>query len=203
MLGWLGSIPAVRFERYADDAVVHCASKQQAERLIVGSRTQDGRGRAAAAPGQDADRLLQGRQTAARLRAHLFTFLGFTLPRPRGAEQDRCQLHRLPARDQPGALNQMSSEVRRCGSTCSPDHTRRPRAKDEPDRARLDALLRRRSTGQCWIPSWPRVNAYLMRWIRRKYDGCGLPRRPSPGWQRITRQQPGLFAHWAWKATPW
>jgi retron-type reverse transcriptase len=32
--------PTVRFERYADDAIVHCATKQQAERLLeaIGNR---------------------------------------------------------------------------------------------------------------------------------------------------------------------
>ena len=65
------------FERYADDAVVHCVSERQArgEAAIGG---QDGTGRAATASRQDQDRLLQGRTAAGWLRHTSFTFFGFT-----------------------------------------------------------------------------------------------------------------------------
>ena len=52
-------------------------------------------------------------------------------------------------------------------------------------------------------PLLARINAYLMRWIRRKYQRLRPFKKALACWQRITRQQPRLFAHWAWKATPW
>ena len=52
-------------------------------------------------------------------------------------------------------------------------------------------------------PLLARINAYLMRWIGRKYQRLRPSKKALACWQRITRQQPRLFAHWAWKATPW
>ncbi|MEU9761837.1 reverse transcriptase domain-containing protein [Streptomyces sp. NPDC047987] len=62
--------PSVWFERYADDAVLHCVSEREAREVLAALTKQDGRSRAATAPGQDPDRLLQGRQAPALLRAH-------------------------------------------------------------------------------------------------------------------------------------
>ena len=60
---WMArEFPAVPFERYVDDAVVHCVSERQARHGAGGDRGRMARGRAAAAPGQDPDRVLQGRQ---------------------------------------------------------------------------------------------------------------------------------------------
>ena len=62
---WMArEFPAVPFERYADDAVVHCESEAPGRDVRQAIAEQDGRGRAATAPGQDQDRVLQGRQPA-------------------------------------------------------------------------------------------------------------------------------------------
>jgi hypothetical protein len=51
-------------------------------------------------------------------------------------------------------------------------------------------------------PLLARINAYLMRWIRRKYQRLRPFKKAEACWRRITRQQPRLFAHWAWKGHP-
>ena len=76
---WMArEFPGCPFERYADDAVMHCGSLARRERCWrrcgsgwreVGLRT---------APGQDADRVLQGREPAGSYEHTAFTFLGFT-----------------------------------------------------------------------------------------------------------------------------
>jgi len=60
--------PAVEFERYADDAVVHCATEQQARRVLAALEERMVRGRAATAPRQDQDRVLQGMGEEVRAR---------------------------------------------------------------------------------------------------------------------------------------
>jgi hypothetical protein len=52
-------------------------------------------------------------------------------------------------------------------------------------------------------PFLARINAYLMRWIRKKYKRLRPFRKALACWQRITRQYPKLFAHWAWVHTAW
>lgn len=52
--------PTISFERYIDDAVVHCVSQAQGRVRGQGHRKQDGGGRAGTAHEQDKDRVLQG-----------------------------------------------------------------------------------------------------------------------------------------------
>ena len=195
--------PAVRFERYADDAVVHCASEAQAKRLVaaignrmaeVGLRLNPAKTRIVYC--KDGRRRLDYEHTA-------FTFLGFTF-RARGARTGNGVNFTgfLPAVSK-DALNKMSSEVRRWRLHLLTGHT-------------LDELARNiNPIVRGWMryygahyrtvldPLLARINAYLMRWIRRKYRRLRPTKKALACWQRITRQQPRLFAHWAWKATPW
>ena len=57
-------------------------------------------------------------------------------------------------------------------------------------RTALDPLLRR-------------INTYLVRFLRRKYQRLRPFKKALACWQRITGQQPRLFAYWAWMAGFW
>lgn len=48
-----------------------------------------------------------------------------------------------------------------------------------------------------------RINAYLMRWIRKKYKRLRPFKKAHACWKRITRQYPRLFAHWVWVPAFW
>jgi RNA-directed DNA polymerase len=52
-------------------------------------------------------------------------------------------------------------------------------------------------------PFLQRINTYLMRWIRKKYKRFRPFHKALECWQRITRQHPRLFAHWAWTTNAW
>src|SRR5688572_6075649 len=141
---WMArNFPGCPFERYADDAVVHCTSRRQAKYVLARDRRADQRGRAQASPGQDADRLLQGRSAHGRARAHLVHLPRVRLPGTGGAQQERPELHRVLARDQRrGAQGQ----GRRAPQDADPPAHRpvagRPGAMAEPHRRRVDQLLR-------------------------------------------------------------
>jgi RNA-directed DNA polymerase len=47
------------------------------------------------------------------------------------------------------------------------------------------------------------INTYLMRWFRKKFKRLKTAKRATAAWQRITAQQPELFAHWKWAADFW
>jgi hypothetical protein len=51
-------------------------------------------------------------------------------------------------------------------------------------------------------PFLQRINTYLMRWIRKKYKRLRRYRKAKAAWQRITKQYPLFFAHWAWTVFP-
>ena len=172
--------PAVRFERYADDAIVHCATKEQAERLLeaIGNRMAEvglqlNPAKTRIVYCKDGRRRLDHEHTS-------FTFLGFTF-RARGA-RTRSGVNFtgfLPAVSKE-ALNKMSTEVRRWRLHLLTGHTLADLARQINPvvrgwiryygafyRTALDRLLRR-------------INAYLVRWLRRKYQRPGQPRRPWP-----------------------
>ena len=52
-------------------------------------------------------------------------------------------------------------------------------------------------------PLLARINAYLMRWLRKKYRRLRPFQKTKACWQRTTRQHPRLFAHWAWSVAFW
>ena len=137
------NFPDCPFERYADDAVVHCKTRRQAEYVLgrIAARMQEVG--LQAAPGQNADRLLQGRSAPGGARAHLVHLPRVRLPVTGGAQQERPELHRLLAGDQPrGAQGQR----RRAPQDADPPAHRpvasRPGAVAEPHRRRVDQLLR-------------------------------------------------------------
>lgn len=195
--------PAVRFERYADDAIAHCATKEQAECLLeaiadrmeeVGLQLNPAKTRIVYC--KDGRRRLDHEHTA-------FTFLGFTF-RARGARTRNGVNFTgfLPAVSK-DALSKMSREVRRWRLHLLTGHTLADLARQINPivrgwlqyygayyRTALDRLLRR-------------INAYLVRWLRRKYQRLRPTKKALACWQRITRQQPRLFAHWAWMADFW
>ena len=48
-----------------------------------------------------------------------------------------------------------------------------------------------------------RINAYLLRWIRRKYERLRAFTTAKASWRRVTTACPGLFAHWSWCRSAW
>jgi RNA-directed DNA polymerase len=98
--------PGVPFERYADDAIVHCVTQRQAREVLaaiadrmaeVGLQLHPARTRIVYC--QDDDRRGEYENTS-------FTFLGYTF-RPRvGAAQQRQQVRVVLAGDQQGCLEQ-------------------------------------------------------------------------------------------------
>ena len=195
--------PGVQFERYADDVVVHCVTEAQAKRLVVaignrlaevGLRLNPAKTRIVYC--KDGRRRLDYEHTA-------FAFLGFTF-RARGARgKNGCNFTGfLPALSK-DALTRMSREVRRWRLHLRTGHTLAELArKINPIvrgwmqyygafyRTALDPLLRR-------------INAYLVRYLRAKYRRLRPLKKALACWQRITGQQPRLFAHWAWMAGFW
>ncbi|MCP2251242.1 group II intron maturase-specific domain-containing protein, partial [Lentzea aerocolonigenes] len=43
-----------------------------------------------------------------------------------------------------------------------------------------------------------RINAYLMRWIRKKYKRLRAKKKSFQCWWGITQRHPRMFAHWTW-----
>jgi len=195
--------PTVRFERYADDAVVHCVTERQAHRLVeaignrmaeVGLRLHPTKTRIVYC--KDGRRRLSYEHTE-------FTFLGFTF-RAHGARGRNGEIFTsfLPAISK-DALKQVSRTIRRWRLHLRTGHTLAELA------VKINPIVRG------WMqyygafyrsalhPLLLRINAYLMRWLRRNHRRLRPFNAALACWRRITSQQPRLFAHWAWVAAIW
>ncbi len=100
MPGCSGSYPRIRFERYADDVLVHCRSEQEAQAVLAAIRGRFLRVRSGASSHEDPDRLLQGRRPAWGVDACAVRLPRVHLPTSTGEESLGEVLCELPARDQ-------------------------------------------------------------------------------------------------------
>ena len=191
--------PTVQFERYADDAVVHCATERQArevwaalsERMeSVGLRLHP-----------DKTRLVYCKDSRRRgsFEHTSFTFLGYAFgPRKARYPDGKAFTSFLPAVS-PQALKAMGERVR---SWRVHRHT-------EDDLDELAAWINPIVAG--WmtyygrfyrsqlLPFLRRINTYLMRWARKKYRRLRSYKRFKAWWTELLERAPGLFKHWAWE----
>ncbi|MGW2508789.1 group II intron reverse transcriptase/maturase [Streptomyces scopuliridis] len=201
---WMArEFPTIRFERYVDDAVVHCASERQARMLAraIGDRLEDVGLRLHPAK----TRIVYCRDGRRRgsYEHTSFTFLGFTFRARKARDRHGVNFTSfLPAISQE-ALKRISGEIRRWRIHLRTGHTFAELAqKINPIvrgwmqyygafyRSALDSLLKR-------------INAYLVRWIRKKYKRLHGFKKAKAAWERATRRYPRMFAHWPWMRAAW
>ena len=199
---WMArNFPGVTFERYVDDAVVHCVSEAQAHQV-----------RAA----------LQGRMREVGLELHpdktrvvyckdsnrrgcyehtAFTFLGFTFQ----ARCVRLKTGKMFTGFNPAisndALKKISAQVRSW------------RLHRYTEVSQADLARRINPTVRGWMnyygafyrsalyPLLGRINAYLMRWLRKKYKRLRGRKQAQEAWTRTVNTRPRFFAHWVWVPT--
>jgi len=199
---WMArEFPGVSFERYVDDAVVHCVSEAQAKQVLgalagrmaeVGLELHPDKTRIVYC--QDGQRRGSYEHTA-------FTFLGYTF-RARGtrAKAGNVFLGFNPAISK-DALKRISGQVRswrlhqRTGSS-------------EADLADwINPIVRGwmnyygAFNRSALYPLLARINAYLMRWLRKKFRRLRGRRKAHEAWNRAVITRPRFFAHWVW--VPW
>jgi len=197
---WLGrEFPAVEFERFADDAVVHCATERQARQVLaaLGARMAE----VGLELHPEKTKIVYCKDRKRRL-AHehtSFTFLGYTFRARKAPTRDGKSMFTafLPAvsRD---AIKKMSGEVRRWRINLRTTSDIGELAEwmnpvvrgwmtyyGKFYRTELDGLLRR-------------INTYLVRWARRKFRRLRSFKRAKRWWNGLLRRQPALFAHWSW-----
>ena len=201
---WLArSFPDVQFERYADDAVVHCVSERQAREVLaalgnrmdeVGLRLHPDKTKIVYC--KDGNRRGSYEHTS-------FTFLGFTFQaRKARSRKGRNFTNFLPAISKE-ALKKISGGVRSWRLHLRTGHTFAELARKINPIVRGWLQYYGAYYRSALLPLLERINAYLVRWIRKKYKRLRPFRKAQKCWQRITRQYPRLFAHWAWTPRFW
>jgi RNA-directed DNA polymerase len=190
--------PDCPFERYADDAVVHCVSRRQAEAVLdgiaqrmeeVGLRLHPDKTRIVYC--QDGKRRGEHEHTS-------FTFLGFTFRTRKARGKNGTYFTSfLPA---------MSTEALKAKGA----ELRAMRIHRRTDLS-LDGLARwlnpivagwmnyyGRFYRSAMHPLLRRVSSYLRRWAGKKYRRLRTDKRFQRWWAGVIDRQPGLFAQWKW-----
>jgi RNA-directed DNA polymerase len=196
---WLErEFPAVSFERYADDAVVHCVTERQAREVLAALETRMAGVGLELHP--DKTRIVYCKDRNRRQPYDgpcKFTFLGFEF-RARAAHARNGTMYAsfLPAVSKE-ALKKMSGQVRRW----------RIHLRTTSDIGELAEWMNPVIRG--WIGYYGRyypseldgllrrINTYLVRWARRKFKRLRAFKKAKRWWNGLLQRQPRLFAHWA------
>jgi RNA-directed DNA polymerase len=190
--------PGCPFERYADDAVVHCRTLAEAERVLAALRSRMAEVGLELHPDKTRIVYCKDGNRRGRFPVTEFTFLGFTF-RPRGAKDRHGVMFTafLPAISKQ-ALKRLSRTVRSW-------RLHRRTVQESSDLARtVNPVVRGwmnyygRFYRSALYPLLDRINTYLLRWIQKKYR-VGT----KQALRRLARghtARPKYFAHWTWAA---
>jgi group II intron reverse transcriptase/maturase len=196
---WLGrEFPAVEFERYADDGVIHCASEHQARKVLAALHERMAETGLALHP--DKTRIVYCKDSNRRgSHEHTsFTFLGFTFRPRRARRKDGGRFTSFQPAISKDALKKISAEIRSWRLHRWVNSDGREIAKLINPKVRGWMGYYGAFYGSALHPVLRRINTYLLRWIMSKY-------KKHSSWTKATRKladaaaaKPQYFAHWAW-----
>ncbi|WP_376991218.1 reverse transcriptase domain-containing protein [Cupriavidus pinatubonensis] len=189
--------PNCPFARYADDAVVHCHSRRQAEYVMRSIATRLAACGLTMHPEKSKIVYCRDSNRSERHPHASFTFLGFTFrPRKARSPQGGPFTSFLPGASE-SALKRMRQAVRGW------------RLNRQTHVTLADVARLYNPVIQGWwnyygafyktaiLRVFQHIDSALERWARRKYKGLHRRKRRSAEWlDRMRRTNPTLFAHW-------
>ncbi|MGW0394882.1 group II intron reverse transcriptase/maturase [Streptomyces sp. NPDC003042] len=194
---WMArEFPNVWFERYADDAVLHCVTERQARQALAALMDRMAEVGLQLHPAKTRLVYCKDGRRRGSFEHTAFTFLGYTFRARQNRDRYGKSFQSFDPAVSRNALNKMGREV------CSWHlHTRSDLSFKELAR-RINPVV------AGWInyygrfrpwelnPFLMRINAYLVRWIRQKYKRLAAERKAIAKMQEIARRYPRIFAHW-------
>jgi RNA-directed DNA polymerase len=190
--------PDCPFERYADDAVVHCTSRHQAEGVLGGIATRMSEVGLRLHPEKTRVVYCKDDNRRGEHEHTTFAFLGFAF-RSRGARSKDGVIFTafLPAIS-PEALKAKGARLRELRI-----HRRTNLSLNDLARW-LNPIVAGwmhyygRYYRTALYPLLRRVSSYMRRWAGKKYRRLRSYKRFKRWWTGLQDREPGLFAHWRW-----
>jgi hypothetical protein len=197
---WLArEYPGCPFERYADDAVVHCRTLRQAREVLaaltqrmeqVGLRLHPDKTKIVYCRDDNRRQPWNGPEK--------FTFLGYGF-RARSQQNKHGQLFT-------GFAPAISDDALAAKGDIARDWklARKTTLTLADLRAMINPAVRGwmhyygRFCRSALYPLLERINHYIQQWMRNKYRRLRGLKALRAAWKRITRQYPATFAHWQW-----
>jgi len=195
--------PGIPFERYADDAIVHCQTEKQAKWIRIEIEHRMGQCHLELHPQKTRIVYCKDDDRKESYPNESFDFLGFTF-RPR---KSKNRWGKYFINFSPAVSNRAVKEMRQ--------RLRKWRLHLRSDKGLKDLARMLNPTLQGWMnyygsfyksalyPVFINLNCTLTRWATRKYKRLRGHRRRATHWLgRIAQQEPGMFAHWKWGLHP-
>jgi RNA-directed DNA polymerase len=201
---WMArEFPSLPFERYCDDLVVHCFSEKQAS--YVGRRIAARLGECGLRLHPDKTRIVYCQQDGrdGSYEHTAFTFLGYTFRKRTARRPDGGVFNGFLPAVSKDAMKKMSRAL----------HGWRLHRWTTLSLNELAAWVNKVVPG--WLqyygrfyptalqPLLHRINAYILRWARKKYKRLRAFKNAFAWWKGVAQRDPGLFAHWKWTTASW
>ena len=196
---WMArNYPHIPFERYADDAICHCKSAAEARALWSALADRFAACKLVLHPEKTKLVYCKDMNRRGDFPNQFFDFLGYRF-RPRKAVwHDHLYVHSFRPAASPKAL----TAIRRTIWSWRMHH--------RSDKSLPDLAKTYNPCIQGWInyyghfyreqlfPTLYRIDAYVIRWARRKYKRLRRQTKGARDWlARVRRASPNLFAHWS------
>ncbi len=189
--------PTIRFERYADDVVIHCKSLAQANMLHDKLKERLASCKLEMSPSKTKIVYCKDRERTGEYQEIGFDFLGYTFrPRKSVAKDGAVSLNFLPAISNKAA-KVIRQKVRDWGLS------RKTRISLEEIAQRINPVVRGWMVyyGRFYRSALRRVmeqiDLHLVKWIVRKHKRVHGSQAKAYEWlRRIQQAKSGLFAHW-------
>jgi RNA-directed DNA polymerase len=197
---WMArNYPDCPFERYADDAVVHCTTKHQAEEVLGGITTRMSEMGLRLHPEKTRVVYCNDDNRRGEHEHTTFTFLGFAF-RAREEINGKTGVHFTSFQPaiSPEALKAKGARLRAMRI-----HRRTNLSLNDLARW-LNPIVRgwMNYYGRYYrtelYPLLRRVSSYLRRWAGKKYKRLRTYKRFKRWWTGLQHREPGLLAQWRW-----
>jgi hypothetical protein len=197
---WMArEFPGCPFERYADDAVVHCRSEDRARQVLAALEQRMGQVGLRLHP--EKTKIVYCRDDNRRGPWDgpvSFDFLGFTFRARSLQTRHGTRFTGFGPAISGTAMAKLNAEVRSW-------RLHRQVRLTEADIAQwINPVIRGWMGYYGWFhrsalyPLLARINHYLMRWLRNKRKRLRPLKAATAAWQRAVTQRPRAFAHWPW-----
>lgn len=189
--------PTVSFERYADDIVIHCKTRGQAENLLRQVKERLADCSLEVHPVKTKIVYCKRVGRAENYDIVSFDFLGFTF-KPRRTQSKEGKIF---TGFNPGvsskAVQRMNSEIKRMWGRLNTMHKVEEIAETLNPKIRgwlnYYGKFRLSDLQQIWVL----LNFRLIIWVRKKYKRLNRSNKQAADWlRRIQSQNPNLFVHW-------
>lgn len=193
----LKRFPEVKFERYADDVIVHCSSYEQAQKVLEEIKTRLGKCGLEINPEKTKIVYCKDQRRKGDYEHESFDFLGYTYrSRVVRSKQGKKFVGFTPAISR-RAMKGIREEIRGW------------RLHQRSDSNLSDLAKRINPQVRGWInyygkyhkgaisPFIEGVNEYLIRWAMKKYKSLRRCKTRAGNWlKEVRKREPALFVHW-------